>query len=194
MRTYTVYKHTNKINGKVYIGITMQRVQDRWGRGSTYKSLHFGRAIEKYGWDGFEHEIIANNLTKEEACLMERNLIEQHSSRNPQKGYNVAAGGEGGGMIGKHHTPAAKDKIREARKRDGFTEEHKRHISESKQGVKHHCAKRVYQYSKDGAFIRSWEYMSLAAKELNISKANIGETCNGHRLSAGGFVWSYEMR
>lgn len=29
-------------------------------------------------------------------------------------------------------------------------------------------------------------------KELNINKANIGETCNGKRKSAGGYVWKYE--
>lgn len=194
MNNYCVYKHTNKTNGKIYIGITKQKPKDRWGRGSTYKSQHFGRAIAKYGWDGFEHEIIASDLSKEEACVMEMQLIEQYSSRDPQKGYNVAAGGEGGGMIDKHHTAEAKEKIRIARKRDGFSEEHKRHISEAKQGAKHHLAKRVYQYSKDGTFIRAWDYMSLASKELNISKANIGEVCNGHRPSAGGFVWSYEMR
>lgn len=194
MKTFTVYKHTNKTNGKVYIGITGQRVQDRWCRGSTYKSLYFGRAIKKYGWDGFEHEILADNLSKEEACAMEIMLIEQYSSRNPQKGYNVAAGGGGGGMIGKHHTPEAIEKIRKASATRIFTEEHKRHISEAKQGAKHHNAKRVYQYSKDGEFIKSWDYMSLASKELNINKANIGEVCNGHRPSAGGFVWSYEMR
>lgn len=34
--------------------------------------------------------------------------------------------------------------------------------------------------------------MAHASKELKINKGNIGETCNGHRKSAGGFIWKYE--
>lgn len=61
---YTVYMHTNKTNLKRYIGITGQTVQERWRDGKGYKScILFNRAIQKYGWDGFEHEIVASNLT-----------------------------------------------------------------------------------------------------------------------------------
>lgn len=192
MNNYIVYKHTNKTNGKVYIGITSQRIQDRWKGGSGYRSQHFSRAIKKYGWDGFTHEVVAENLSKEDACELERILIKAYKATEPNHGYNQALGGEGGGMYNKHHTESAKEKIRKARKRDGFTEEHKRHISESKQGVKHHMAKKVYQYTKDGEFIREWDYMSLASKELNINKANIGEVCHGNRKTAGGYIWKYE--
>ena len=71
---YTVYQHKNKINGKVYIGITMQEPEKRWGvNGRNYKSSpHFYSAIQKYGWDNFEHNILFTNLTKEEACLKEQ--------------------------------------------------------------------------------------------------------------------------
>lgn len=192
MKQYTVYKHTNKINGKVYIGITCQNVKDRWGRGSTYQAQHFGRAIKKYGWDSFEHLIIAKCLSRKDACELERLLIKAYDSTNPQKGYNEALGGDGGGMYKKHHTKESKEKISKARKKNGFTETHKKHISESKQGVKHHFAKKVFQYTKDGEFIKEWEYMSLAAKELKISKGNIGQVCNGNRKTAGGFIWKYE--
>lgn len=53
---YTVYVHVNKINGKMYVGITSQTVEQRWRQGKGYKHcVFFYRAIEKYGWDGFEH-------------------------------------------------------------------------------------------------------------------------------------------
>lgn len=191
---YTVYMHINKSNGKVYIGMTKQNPKDRWGRGSAYKSQHFGRAIKKYGWDGFDHLIIADGLTNEDASLMEKALIEEHDARDPRKGYNVAVGGWGGGMLGKHHTEETKARIKETNKHKVFTDEHKRNISMSKRGEKHHRARKCYQYSKDGELIRSWEYMSLAAESLNINKSSIGKVCKGHRKTAGGFVWAYEAR
>lgn len=194
MKSYTVYKHTNKINGKIYIGITSQKnVEDRWKNGKGYGTQHFGRSIAKYGWDNFEHSVIAEGLSKEDACEMERILISAYDSTNRDKGYNETLGGDGGGMYGKHHTEEAKNKISEARKRDGFTDEHKRHISESKRGSKHHYAKKVYQYTKEMEFVKEWSYMSEAAKELDICKTSISMCCLGQRPSAGGYIWRYEI-
>lgn len=186
--------HINRINGKVYVGMTTKTPKERWRNGKGYKTLRFGRAIQKYGWDGFEHVIIADGLTREEACLLEKILIAEKDATNPQFGYNEAIGGESGGMYKKHHTEESKEKIRKARIKDGFTDEHKKHISESKQGAKHHNAKPVYQYTIDGEFVRMWEYTSLATKQLGINKSNIGEVCSGRRKTAGGYVWSHEKR
>lgn len=194
LSNYIVYKHTNKINKKVYIGITSQTPENRWKNGNGYTSMYFERAIKKYGWDGFEHEIICENLSKKDACNIERILIKSFRSYDPNYGYNKTLGGDGGGMFNKHHSEEAKRKISEARKRDGFTEEHKKHISESKSGVKHHLAKPVYQYTKDGKFVRKWDYMSQAAKELHLSKGNISNVCTGRVPSCGGFKWSYYYR
>ena len=74
---YTVYEHVNKINKKRYIGITSQNPQQRWRcNGCNYKSSpRFYYAIQKYGWDNFEHNILFQNLTKEEACKKEQELI-----------------------------------------------------------------------------------------------------------------------
>lgn len=70
-RIYHVYAHINKINGKIYIGITKRKPEQRWGKdGHAYqRQLRFYRAIQKYGWDNFEHEIIANNLTKKRSRI-----------------------------------------------------------------------------------------------------------------------------
>lgn len=193
MRKYTVYKHVNKANGKVYVGITAQQnVNDRWRNGTAYAGQHFGRAIAKYGWDNFDHIIIASGLTKDDACEMERILIKAYDSTNPKKGYNETLGGDGGNFYNKHHTEEAKEKIRQARKRDGFSEEHKKHISEAKSGAKHHYAKKVYQYTKDLEFVKEWSYMTEAAKELGICKTSISLCCLKQRPSAGAYIWSYE--
>ena len=93
---YCVYAHINKTNGKIYIGQTCKKPRERWSKGIGYKSQpHFWASIQKYGWDGFEHEIIASNLTKEEADNFERLLIEKLNTTNPYFGYNMTLGGEG---------------------------------------------------------------------------------------------------
>jgi len=97
-KTYCVYKHTNKFNNKVYIGITSQQPEKRWKNGYGYEgNEYFFRAIQKYGWDdGFDHEIIANGLTKENACAIEIELIKAYDSTNSDKGYNFSSGGDCG--------------------------------------------------------------------------------------------------
>ena len=74
-RIYTVYVHISP-NNKYYVGITKQSVKRRWHNGTAYrKNTYFYSAIQKYGWDNFQHEIIAEHLTKDEACDFEITLI-----------------------------------------------------------------------------------------------------------------------
>lgn len=93
---YCVYKHTNKLNGKVYIGITSRDPVSRWGNmGKNYKtSPHFYFSICKYGWDNFDHDILYIGLTKEDACAKEIELISFYRSNNPLFGYNMTSGGD----------------------------------------------------------------------------------------------------
>ena len=95
-KTYCVYQHTNKINGKIYIGITCQKPEYRWGKnGKGYiECSYFWNAIQKYGWDNFDHEIIKTSLTRDEACAMEIALIKEKKSNDPDYGYNQSPGGD----------------------------------------------------------------------------------------------------
>ena len=97
-KKYIVYKHTNNINGKVYIGITSTSLGKRSGKdGTNYrKNTLFYRAIEKYGWDAFSHEIIEDGMSLEDAAKAEVALISKYNSTNPQFGYNISSGGESG--------------------------------------------------------------------------------------------------
>ena len=96
MSSYSIYKHTNIINNKVYIGQTCQIPKYRWGNdGQGYKnSPHFYSAIKKYGWNNFKHEILYTNLSSEEADTIEQELIKKYQSTNPKFGYNSAPGGK----------------------------------------------------------------------------------------------------
>lgn len=106
---YCVYCHTNKINGKKYIGQTKSDPLRRWGsNGCNYRNqVKFYRVIQKYGWDNFDHEIIASNLTKDEADNFEIILINHLDTVN--NGYNVAIGG--GGCSGWHLSKEQKDHL-----------------------------------------------------------------------------------
>lgn len=96
-KKWCVYKHTNKINGKVYIGQTCQKPENRWGNGLNYKPCTlFYRAIMKYGWDGFEHTVVEDNLTFEQANALEEKLIKELKSNEPEYGYNLKSGGSNG--------------------------------------------------------------------------------------------------
>ena len=93
---YYFYLHRNKVNNKVYIGETYQKnPNDRWKNGKAYKPcINFYNAIQKYGWDNFEHIILLEgNYSYEEACQIENDLIEKYQSRNPKYGYNINKGG-----------------------------------------------------------------------------------------------------
>lgn len=103
---WCIYKHTNKINGKVYIGQTCQEPERRWQNGQGYNpNCPFGKAIAKYGWDGFIHEIIETDIpTLDEANKREEYYISYfHSYIGDDycNGYNATKGGDNGEHLGK---------------------------------------------------------------------------------------------
>ena len=94
---YCVYIHRNTINNKAYIGITIHGDDPnrRWQNGNGYKyNQHFYNAIQKYGWDNFEHIIWVNGLSLENAQKIEIMLIALFNTTDADFGYNVSIGGE----------------------------------------------------------------------------------------------------
>lgn len=107
--------HTNKINGKKYIGITSNNVNVRWKNGYGYSDkLPIGRAIRKYGWDNFEHIIVEDGLDEESAKNLEMYLIEKNQTTDDKYGYNLTAGGDG--ITGFVHSDESKQKMSEKAK------------------------------------------------------------------------------
>lgn len=109
---YTVYMHISPSN-KRYIGITKQKVNERWRNGQGYKrNKHFINAINLYGWDNFEHIVIARGLSEEEAKWLEMELIRELNTTNNDYGYNITKGGDSSC----EHSDETKRKISESKK------------------------------------------------------------------------------
>ena len=106
--------HTNLTTGKMYVGITGVGAKTRWGKGYTH-STKMHKAIKKYGWDGFDHRVLVDNLTKSEAEEIEVNLIKDLMLQDDRYGYNIANGGEAPSM-----TEETKQKISIAQKGHGY--------------------------------------------------------------------------
>lgn len=94
-KNYKVYVHISP-NNKYYVGITKQKINRRWRNGKGYRQNdYFNNAIEKYGWDNFQHEIVASGITREEANNFEKVLIKELNSMDREFGYNRTEGGDG---------------------------------------------------------------------------------------------------
>ena len=140
---WCVYKHTSP-SGKSYVGMTINTI-NRWKNGKGYKSQKvFWKAIQKYGWENFSHDIVAIGLSFEEAQQKEISLIKELDSTNPKHGYNMTKGGDYVPLS--FHTPESIEKTRKTKKAKleaGFhtakygtkmSEEQKKKISEARKG------------------------------------------------------------
>ena len=86
-----IYKITNQINNKVYIGLTTCSLEYRWSRHvaesknlSNTKDLY--KAMRKYGVENFTIEEIGNTDDLKELGKLERNYIRKYNSTNPKVG------------------------------------------------------------------------------------------------------------
>lgn len=192
---YTVYCHTNKINGKRYVGITSQKSETRWNNGKGYKpTSHFRNAIEKYGWEEFTHEILFTGLTKKEAEAKEIELIAKWKLQDHNFGYNSASGG--GVNRGYRFSEETKLKIAKVNCDRGstvkpklkpckniFTEDHKQKLRDANKKNFHPviCTTTGIVY----------ENITAAVKDTEVDRCSIRRICNGKRhMSKGlGFAW-----
>ena len=96
-----IYKITNLINGKIYVGKTTKTIEKRWRRHvydaeNDLVSTHLSKAIKKYGAKNFKVEKIDSAKDEIELNNKEKYWISFYNSTNREVGYNLCAGGEGG--------------------------------------------------------------------------------------------------
>ena len=166
-KKWKLYRHINKENGKMYIGITSTKFKNRWRSGKGYSGV-FASAINKYGWDNFYHEVLTTNgfivyttekeetllyFTKEEVKQKEIDLIKEYKTLSNEHGYNVSKGGDLSGRVN---------------------------------------SRKVFQYDLQGKFIKEWNSVADIERDMNLNSANISACCLDKCVTAGNFVWSYK--
>lgn len=218
MKRYAVYIHTNRINGKRYVGITSMKPKKRWNYGYGYElQPKFFNAITKHGWENFGHEIIATGLSKDEACGIEKSLIAEYDTI--ENGYNVS---EGGIEMDKAMERIAVDKYNPdtgeyicsyASIMDAAfdVQTSDSHISEACRGKHSVIAGFGWTYHGEpytppkkyahyrgsiekidpisGEVVDSYKSIKQAAEENGLSRSLICMCCNGKCKSGGGYEW-----
>lgn len=96
---FQIYKITNKLNGKLYFGLTKGTAQKRWTKhvntARNGNNSAFSAAIRKYGPDSFFVEHIFTAFNAAYAAEVERQLIAENKSiAGTQYGYNISGGGQ----------------------------------------------------------------------------------------------------
>jgi hypothetical protein len=113
---YIIYKTTNIINGKYYIGCHQT---DNLKDGYLGSGKYLRYAIKKYGTENFKFEILHSASSKEEMFKLERSIVNEDLVKDPLT-YNLKIGGSGGnpGIVGafkgKNHSEETKEKQRQA--------------------------------------------------------------------------------
>ena len=147
----------------------------RFGKNGQYyhNSSYFYHAINKYGWKNFEHILLIDNLSLDEANIIEEELIKKYKSNDSKYGYNLKSGGQNS-----QHSERTKKKMSNVR------------IGKYK-GLLNGRSKSVSQYDiKTKKLINT--YQSIQEASLNYgSSSGISACCNGLMEQAYGYVWCF---
>lgn len=177
---YQIYKITNKVNNKIYIGLTTKPLNIRYSEHcskakSTNYYLH--NAIKKYGKENFVIENIEVCDDSNHMKIQEQYWIQKYRSYDRNIGYNLTLGGEG--CLGLKHSDKTKMKISLACRGKNM-------------GASNPIARSISQYKTDGEFIKSFDCIMDAQRETGILSTHIVQVCKDKRKTAGNFIWRYK--
>jgi group I intron endonuclease len=206
-----IYKITNKINNKAYIGQTTGIPSKRW-KEHCRKGFLLTKAIKKYGEENFTYEVICNCSSIEELNIKEVEHIDLEKSISPN-GYNLNSGGLNHRMhqstkdkvskvhkgkrlsigtieklqvcnLGKKLSQEVKNKIRFKQTGMKRTEEACNNIALSLRKDK----RRIFCHNNKTFYLSSSE----AGKHLNLDRHSINKALSGKRNHHKGYVFKYE--
>lgn len=167
-----IYKITNKINGKTYVGQTNSTISKRWREHCQCQShcSILSRAIAKYGESNFIIEEIDGANSQTELNYKEWLYVFKNNSLVPS-GYNLR---EGGGSKGRHS-------VQTKNKLSIIAKTSEKHINAIKR-------KQIPIVRSDGVV---YDSVNNAAREMGVSQGNISSVLRGNRKTTGGFSFTY---
>ena len=107
-----LYRLTNMVNGRVYIGKSVNFKMRMYTHKNSKTTTYLSRAIQKYGWENFEKEIIIDDVPEEDLNKLETSYIAVENTMAPA-GYNLTKGGDG--CSGYKHTEETMRKMHDGR-------------------------------------------------------------------------------
>lgn len=217
-----IYRFKNKVNGKVYIGQTSTSLHNRVVQHMTNSrpntkahKAYFQKALNKYGIQNFDLDIIEICANKEELDERERYWIAYYNSTNKQFGYNIDSGGSKGkktkglspehkqallmANLGKPRSESTKQKLREIHKQKWqdpvFKQKHIKNFEKLMGWNK----VSVYQYDLNGQFVKRWNSIAdvttvlYGSKRKGSLKRNIINNNKKNKLGfmKNGSIWSF---
>lgn len=210
-----IYKITNTVNGKVYIGQTRYTVEWRWHTHlyATYNEIAgdhntlLHKAIRKYGIDAFLVETI-DECDSSELNDKEIFWIKHFNSYDSDYGYNMTLGGSGLNLYSDEeilklwnagyaaseiarlmNAPIGRNTVRSRLLGMGIDEDIIR--KRGNEAISRSKHKLIYQYAMNGKYIKAFYSAVEAAKETKSNRTNINACAAGNLKSAGGYLWSY---
>lgn len=210
-----IYKLTNKITGKSYIGQTIlknpwRRIRTHFLSSPSKKRYYINNAVIKYGKENFSWEIIDKADTQEELDHLEIKYIREHNTLTPN-GYNEKTGGRGGSKMTPEKIKEVSKKVSAALKGKSKSEQHKKAMSESRKGFT--SANRVKarmsyiaRMKREGKFCKItstnvntkeqqvFDSISDCARTLGLFPDNIYKAARGFegRRQSGGYTFVIE--
>lgn len=171
-----IYKITNKINGKCYIGQSND-IHRRWKQElapNAKLNPHLARAFEKYGIDNFEFEII-EECSRNQLNEREQFYIEIYHTINPEFGYNKTLGGDGN--LGRHFimSEEQKEKLRQANTGRKYSDNKLINVREANKNKIDPNQIVIFCYETN----KYYPSIGKAARELGICKDSIRHVITG---------------
>lgn len=179
---WTIYIHTNLLNNKVYVGQTKQDVKKRWNYGYGYRNQsYFYKAIKKYGWKNFKHEILEDNITsQEEANKRENYWINYYNSTNSNYGYNISLGGVDSKQLELAHKGWKEWK-------DNNPLLFQLNLQKMREGRIKQCSIPVKNVELNTIYYSAGE----ASRQTGADQSGITKCCKKKQKTAGGYHWEY---
>jgi hypothetical protein len=186
-----VYRTTNNVNNKIYIGQDYFNDSNYYGSGTIFK-----KALNKYGKENFTKETLCYCSSDLELDEMETFWINELDAANKTIGYNIVIDVKSP-MRGRHHSEETK-KLSESQEGEkgywygkqpllGFN-----HSTQTKSVLSKKFSKKILQYSLDGILLKEWNSAFDVQRTLLLGKSTIGKCCRGIYKHAYGYIWKFK--